>query len=227
MDNQAFWNERYRRLPWLGSGPGSRGLAQQYKADLVRVALARNIHSILDIGCGDLCWLRTKGLSVEDLAGVGYMGVDISDVVIARNRDEYLRFDVFDLSRDAAPLAADLVLCFDVLLHQTSRELFDACLRNLLACIGNMALVSYRNPERPVEPVRPPLGNPDDEAETRFRKRLAAHHATRTDAGGATAYFGEFAALVAAVPGRAHRVRWIGDYNFQSVYEIHPETRLE
>ena len=28
MRNEAFWDDRYRTQPWLGSGPGSRGIAQ-------------------------------------------------------------------------------------------------------------------------------------------------------------------------------------------------------
>ena len=59
MDNRAFWNERYRTLPWLGSGPRLPGhRARQYKASLLRKALLKNdITSVLDVGCGDLCWL--------------------------------------------------------------------------------------------------------------------------------------------------------------------------
>lgn len=228
MDNQGFWNERYRRQPWIGSGPGSRGIAQHYKAELVRMALSKNdIRSVLDVGCGDMCWLRTERLSVEDLSGVQFVGLDISDVVVANNRRAFPRFGfkTLDLTRDSLPQGADLVLCFDVLIHQTFREQFDECLRHLLQGIGRHGLVSYKNPERPVVPIVPELDGFDSEVEARFRRSLAAFQQKETYPKGETAYFGGLPNLVAEL-SQDHGVRRIGDYNFQSVYDVGLGSRL-
>ena len=121
MENRKFWNDRYRALPWLGSGRGSRGIAQHYKAEVLRDVLRKNrITSIVDIGCGDLCWLRTHRLTAQDLCGIRYLGLDISEVVVETNRHDFpgLEFEVHDLSRDPLPWQASLILCFDVLIHQ-------------------------------------------------------------------------------------------------------------
>src|SRR5262249_54758766 len=82
MDNRVFWNERYRSLPSLGSGPGSRAYAAWIKRRLIDATIARhNVRSILDIGCGDLHWFPR-----QPHADVAYTGVDISEVVVEQNR---------------------------------------------------------------------------------------------------------------------------------------------
>jgi hypothetical protein len=78
MDNRAFWNNRYSTLPQLGSGPGSRGWAADFKRQLVtEIVSAYQPQVLLDIGCGDQCWL-----SHDLLSKVSYIGVDISDLAV-------------------------------------------------------------------------------------------------------------------------------------------------
>ena len=145
MDNQKFWNERYQRLPQLGSGPGSRAYAAWIKQRLIRDVVAKHrIRSILDIGCGDLCWLQ------EDLIeSVAYCGCDISDVIVEKNRARFphLQFLLHDIA--AAPLqqTAELIVCFDVLIHQIEREAFQRALRHVLAAVSHMGLISYLTPD--------------------------------------------------------------------------------
>ena len=228
MDNLGFWNERYRRQPWIGSGPGSRGIAQHYKAELVRMALSKNdIRSVLDVGCGDMCWLRTERLSVEDLRGVHFTGLDISDVIVQNNRKDFpaFRFEAFDLAGSPLPHRADLVLCFDVLIHQTSQEGFDGCLSHLLEGISLHGLVSYKNPERPRQPVAPRIARFDPQVETGFRRSLAMLQQKESYPKGQTAYFGELSVLTAKV-SEQHTARRVGDYNFQSVYDVSRGSRL-
>src|SRR5882724_4063685 len=96
MDNAAFWNERYRCNLHLGSGPGSRGYAAFYKNKLIKEIIFRfDIKSIVDIGCGDLCWLDKP--IVESAS---YMGIDISTAAIdlARRAWPSLKFAVHDVS---------------------------------------------------------------------------------------------------------------------------------
>ena len=231
MDNRTFWNERYRILPWLGSGPGSRGIAQQYKASLLKTALLKNdITSVLDVGCGDLCWLRTDRLSVQDLEGIRYVGLDISEAAVDANRRSFpeFEFDLYDLGRDPLPMHADLVLCFDVLIHQTSREQFTTCLTHLLDGIPRYALVSYMNPVRPRKAIVPHLEALDSavEAESEFRQSLAELKARVKYPKGTTASFGELPRLVSALSAR-HTAAHVGDYDFQSIYEVACGKRLE
>ena len=231
MDNRAFWNERYRTLPWLGSGPGSRGISQQYKASLLRKALLKNdITSVVDVGCGDLCWLRTDRLSVNDLEGIRYVGLDISEAAVDANRRTFpeLEFELYDLGRDPLPIHADLVLCFDVLIHQTSREQFTTCLNHLLDGIPRHALVSYKNPDRPREAVMPHLEGFESavKAQMEFRQSLADLQASVQYPKATTANFGALPCLISALSAR-HTVVRVGDYDFQSVFEVSRGKRLE
>lgn len=221
MDNRSFWDERYTSEAWLGSGPGSRGVAAQYKADLLRrIVTANRILSIADIGCGDLCWLDTGDGSTGWMDDVDYLGVDISAVIVARNAEARpgSRFIVHDIA--AAPLdaGAELTVCFDVLLHQVDRPVFDAALANLLRSMRDHALVSYINPDA-AAPVVPKLEAFDGGIEERFQQELRAQRAAREFPRGMTNCFGALPALIAAIrPDLA--VRAIGRYRYQEIYEV-------
>ncbi len=112
FDNRSFWNYRYSESHELGSGHGSRGAARDYKRKLLTdLTNSNQFRTILDIGCGDM--EVSSALPAE-----GYVGVDISNVVVDRNREIYLDRtficgDFLDL--DLSP--ADLVVCTDVLIH--------------------------------------------------------------------------------------------------------------
>ena len=228
MDNREFWNERYRTQRWIGSGPGSRGIAQHYKANLLQKVLQKNkIASVVDVGCGDMCWLRTDRLCAEDLGGIRFIGLDISEVAVQTNRWDFpgLEFEKYDLSRDPLPRRVDLVLCFDVLIHQTSREQFTQCLNHLLDGIARHALVSYKNPGQPRKAIMPHLDEFDPAVEAEFRRSLAELQAKEQYPKAKGAYFGELPRLISALSAR-HGVAHVGDYNFQSVYEIACSERL-
>ena len=131
FDNLEFWEERYRTNIALGSGGGSRGDALRFKRELLTSLLERlQPRTVLDIGCGDIEVTR-------DLALTGaYTGIDISPYVIERNRAlrpdwEFRQGDFVAMAREEA-LQADLVLCFDVLIHQHDRETYRAFVRELL-----------------------------------------------------------------------------------------------
>lgn len=138
FENREFWNTRYVEDPEKGSGPGSRGENVVLKNDIVRQTIAvHNIRSVLDIGCGDLATMGT--LEIER-----YVGIDISDVIVERNRQlrpqwQFLRED---LAGAYTPDPAELVLCFDVLIHQKTRQAYEAILSKALAAAERVALVS-------------------------------------------------------------------------------------
>lgn len=144
VDNREFWNKRYRENPELGSGPGSRGYAAWIKSYVIEKALQLNdISTIIDIGCGDLCWFKDGILGDTD-----YVGVDISEAIIERNRSKFpdLKFKHHDLAEAPIELKADLVVSFDVLIHQCSFELFLRVLKNIISSTKRHALISYLTP---------------------------------------------------------------------------------
>ncbi len=144
MDNAKFWDDRYRSFPQLGSGPGSRGYAASCKNRLVKAVIKQvGISSVVDIGCGDLCWLDR-----EVLESCSYVGLDISAVAIERAKALYpaLQFSVYDVTTQPLNIRGDLVVSFDVLIHQIEPHLFRLALGNILAAIGRIGLVSYVTP---------------------------------------------------------------------------------
>ncbi|HEU5033714.1 MAG TPA: class I SAM-dependent methyltransferase [Mycobacteriales bacterium] len=160
LDNRDFWNRRYRTDPALGSGVGSRGEVAAYKRNLVETEW-RSIGggSVLDIGFGDLEMLD---ISVFDR----YLGVDISDVAIERAQRRYPQHQFvhadFGGRREPDVPAADLVLCFDVLIHQFDPEAYQRIVERIVRRTRRVGIVAgyNREPQNPGpittfhEPVR-------------------------------------------------------------------------
>jgi 2-polyprenyl-3-methyl-5-hydroxy-6-metoxy-1,4-benzoquinol methylase len=141
FDNQDFWDRRYADNPTLGSGIGSRGDNLLHKRKIIEDFLERvTPRSVLDVGCGDHEVLRT----VAHLPG--YVGLDVSRVVVARNRQMFpqRRFERLDFATcsDLETVRADVVLCTEVLIHQHRREQFDSLLKNIVAAAVKGGLVS-------------------------------------------------------------------------------------
>ena len=232
--NELFWDRRYRTEPWLGSGRGSRGIAQAFKARLLKSAIQQNVvSSIADVGCGDLCWLRTDVVSPRDLANVRYCGLDISSVVVDANRERFptLDFRRYDLVDEPLPRGFDLVLCFDVLIHQTTVEQFTLCLRNLLAGVQGTGLVSYSNPEGLADEATlqagrdidgralPKLRQSDLLQEAEFAAHRKRAQADRKIPTCPTANHGPLPSWVNRI-SPDHRVRHVADYRYQSLYAL-------
>lgn len=213
MDNQKFWNERYCSLPDLGSGPGSRAYAAWVKQRLIAETVAkRNIRSILDIGCGDLCWLQAVPLE-----RVTYTGVDISNVIVARNRANFpqYRFLLHDVANAPLRLTADLVVCLDVLIHQIPLEQFRCALRNVLSSISNIGLISYLTPEGSCTQALPDM--PADVLDKEEALLRFLHSADFPKA--QTARHGDLSVEIARNAPNASATA-IASYPYQTIYEV-------
>ena len=141
FDNREFWNRRYADDPSLGSGIGSRGANLLHKKQIIEAFLQKTAPAtVMDVGCGDHEVLR----QVDCLPG--YVGLDVSEVVVARNRRIFpqRRFECRDFAHAAVAeeLRADVVLCTEVLIHQHRREQFDGLLRNIVAAAVKGGLIS-------------------------------------------------------------------------------------
>jgi Methyltransferase domain len=141
FDNREFWNRRYADDPTLGSGVGSRGANLLHKKRVIEEFLRETTPATtLDVGCGDHEVLR----QVAPLPG--YVGLDVSEVIVGRNRRLFpqRRFECLDFVQcpDTEGLRADVVLCMEVLIHQHRREQFDALLENIVAAADRGGLIS-------------------------------------------------------------------------------------
>ena len=124
-NERSFWNNKYR-TDKIGSGRGSRGkFARKKKSIIQSIIDKQNIRSVLDLGCGDLFWI--KDLNVKD-----YVGVDFSDVTLENNkklRPDW-KFYTFDFSKREVPWKAELVLLIDILQHQPTIKQYKKVFEN-------------------------------------------------------------------------------------------------
>lgn len=113
FDNRVFWDFRYGQYPERGSGVGSRGAPLEYKRTLLQGEGLESAASILDIGCGDLEVIHPFNLRQ-------YLGLDVSQkaISVASVRRSDWSFRLMSNEMEAVP-AAELVLCLEVLIHQT------------------------------------------------------------------------------------------------------------
>ncbi len=116
FDNRVFWDMRYKHFLERGSGIGSRGDNLLFKRQLLREQGVETASSVLDVGCGDLEVIR-------DLAIDNYLGIDQSSetLEIAQGARPDWRFL---LAPAAAAPAAEMVLCFEVLIHQETEPAY-------------------------------------------------------------------------------------------------------
>jgi SAM-dependent methyltransferase len=141
FDNREFWEKRYTTDLKLGSGAGSRGEFVEYKRRLLRQMIEEFYpRSILDVGCGDIEATKDLPFSGE------YTGIDLSPSIVARNRTlrpawNFIVGDFLDIiGRDQ--LKADLVICFDVLIHQHDDETYRDFVRELVNASREVVVIN-------------------------------------------------------------------------------------
>jgi hypothetical protein len=125
LDSTQAFRHAYRTNLWSGpesrSGPGS-GLEQTQvlRAALPELCRRRKIRSLLDVPCGDWCWMASV-----DLAGIEYTGGDLLEELVEENQRVFggpgRRFQRLDLTASVLP-GADLLLCRDCLVHLSAAD---------------------------------------------------------------------------------------------------------
>lgn len=117
---ESVFTEIYKNNGWHGlesvSGTGSgQDQTKRIKVELRTIFDELKIESMLDIPCGDFCWMNGV-----DLKGVDYLGADIVRDLIKENSHSFssdrVRFQQLDLIGDPLP-KVDLVFCRDCLVH--------------------------------------------------------------------------------------------------------------
>lgn len=134
--NATFWSWRYSTDPELGSGVGSRGQALEDKRHLLgRIVATLRPVELLDVGCGD-------GAATAHLAVEKYTGIDLSADAVALAREtrptgDFVVGDPTELSR-----SAEVVLCLDVLIHQSSLTAYRSLIEWLVDATGRALVVA-------------------------------------------------------------------------------------
>ncbi len=140
----SYASTNHWRDPESVSGPGSN-LEQTgvLRAELPELLRRHGITTLLDVPCGDGYWFQHVAHELET-----YIGVDIVPELVKRRNENAgpgERFLCADVVSDALP-SADAVLCRDLLVHLSARQVM-AALRNMRAS-GARLLLTTHFPER-------------------------------------------------------------------------------
>jgi SAM-dependent methyltransferase len=122
LAHKEVFNRIYHNNAWgTGSGPGSSyDNTVEYRRFLQNFMKTNNIKSVVDIGCGD--WQFSQHI---DWGGVRYVGLDVSDVVLANTRtfaSGGIEFHELDALAGELP-TADLAIMKDVLQHWSNADI--------------------------------------------------------------------------------------------------------
>jgi hypothetical protein len=127
FNTRLFWDLRYARFPERGSGVGSRGQNLSYKRELLRSEGAEDAQSVLDVGCGDLEVVRS--LQLHNYVGIDRSESSLAKAAAARPEWTFRRAPAADVS------PAELVLCFEVAIHQETAKDY----RDLISFVSEKA----------------------------------------------------------------------------------------
>jgi SAM-dependent methyltransferase len=122
MDHKSVFNTIYVNDVWRESREEPwpvEANSQVYRPVVERFIKSHGIRSIVDIGCGS--WEPNATI---ELNGADYVGVDVSDVVLAqarRNTPPGMKFINANVLTDPVP-RADLLLMKDVLQHWSNAD---------------------------------------------------------------------------------------------------------
>lgn len=122
-EEKRLYTNIYEKNVWGGrqssSGKGSdidqtKRIVNRIPSQIIK---KYEIKSILDIGCGDLNWIKNI---LSQFPDIKYTGIDIVDELIERNKKEFSLYEFYSLDimkMGFNDFNYDLVLCRDVLVH--------------------------------------------------------------------------------------------------------------
>jgi len=120
-----FFTDVYEQNLWGGneskSGTGSEGSFAEQKINLIQDIIKEyDIQSIIDIGCGDLNWMKT----ILENPKINYTGIDVVETLLNDNKNKAPehRFELLDFNKI---YKADLLIIFDVFGHQLHDEVIE------------------------------------------------------------------------------------------------------
>lgn len=140
LNNSMFWDFRYQSCPDLGSGVGSRGETLVFKKRLISyLTFGFNNKSVLDIGCGDLELMKEFDFK-------NYTGLDVSSEAIKIAESKRPDWNFKNLSvTDNEVQNTDLIMCFDVLIHQSDAVEFGNMVKSIAEKANERIIIGAYN----------------------------------------------------------------------------------
>jgi SAM-dependent methyltransferase len=123
---KGIWSGNNPKIPL--SGPGS-SIANTFKIikALDKFVVDNEIKTILDIGCGDLTWIKTTNFFNNP--DVEYVGIDIVEPLINSHAMKYShKFKCMDITENLDFISSnnwDLIICRDMLFHNPLDSAFE------------------------------------------------------------------------------------------------------
>jgi len=126
LSSEELFLKIYKKHYWGGKSRSGLGSDLTYTKALrekfPKLLKELDVHSILDIPCGDFNWLKEVNLDFID-----YVGCDIVNEIIINNNKNYSnknkRFLKLDIKNDDLP-SADLILCKDLMQHLSFEDIW-------------------------------------------------------------------------------------------------------
>lgn len=128
---REYWNQKYDRGG--RSGKGSIGKYRHWKWMKIYEVIG-SFKEIIDVGCGDLTfWLHPYGTHLMTKPDFKYVGIDISDRIIKKNRENYKHLEFHNYASDhyLHELNASVVFALDLLFHIMDYDRLKITLENL------------------------------------------------------------------------------------------------
>jgi hypothetical protein len=123
MSVKEKFTEIYENNLWCSPESVSGGGSEMQNTKVIRKELPVliqkfNIKSILDLPCGDYNWMKSV-----DLSGASYIGADIVEPLVKKNKELYNQIDfrLLDLTKDILP-KVDLIFVRDCLGHLSNEN---------------------------------------------------------------------------------------------------------
>lgn len=134
-NSKKYWEDRYNKGG--NSGAGSYNQLAEFKASIINAFLVeKQIHSTLELGCGD-------GNQLKYMKYKKYMGLDVSKTAVETCKKLYKQ-DVtksFDLIENSKDLKYDLVLSLDVIYHLVEDDIFHSHMKKIFKSSNKYVII--------------------------------------------------------------------------------------
>jgi SAM-dependent methyltransferase len=137
----TFFDANYRA--GLTSGAGSTAnVTPMYRHIVENFIRLNDIHTVLEVGCGD--WVVSRLIPWDDY-DISYLGLDVSPFIIEKNRstfgNDHRRFNVIREPSEILGLGPfDLILCKDALQHMPNGVIIEYL--DAFAAVGQYSLLT-------------------------------------------------------------------------------------
>jgi hypothetical protein len=137
--SEKYWEQRY--ASGGDSGAGSYSKFAKFKAKFLNAFVAEHdIKSVIEFGCGD-------GSQLELAVYPEYLGLDVSDTVIAACRKKFSSDPrkTFKQVREFSTQTAELTLSLDVIYHLLEDHVYEEYMRSLFNAATRYAVIYSSN----------------------------------------------------------------------------------